>query len=115
VPKLVSPEWIDDHVIRCTDRDDLAEILSNAINRATELAAQHKLASPIALILTDAEPRCLLTMTMNCGESGWASQIAPGEVDKPGGIAFPWFLLMEDDLGKKLSIRIELDSSSRPM
>ena len=113
--KLVSPDQIDDDVIRYTDRDDLADMLSHAINRATELATQHRFACPILVTLSDAKERCLLTVTLNRDESGWTGRTAPGEFDQPSAIAFPWFLVAEDALGEKLRIRVELDSTFRPM
>lgn len=113
--KLDSPDWIDDDVIRYTDRDDLAEMLSRAINRATELAAERRFACPILVTLSDIKARCLLTMTLNCDESGWSGRTAPGEFDRPSAIAIPWFLLAEDALGKKLRIRVEVDFEFRPM
>ena len=115
VQKLDSPDPIEDDVIRYTDRDDLAEMLAHAINRATELAIQRRFACPILVTLTDAKERCLLTVTLNRDESGWTGRTARGEFDQPSAIAFPWFLVAEDALGKKLRIRVELDSTFRPM
>lgn len=105
---------IDDVAIQCTDQDDLAEILKNALDRARELATQHKFLPPILAVLTDAEARCLLTMIMNFDEPGWTGQTAPGEFDKRSGIAFPWFLVVEDGEGKKVRICIENRSASEP-
>ena len=55
---------------------------------------------PILAVLTDAEARCFLTMIMNFAEPGWTGQTMRGEFDQRSGIAFPWFVVVEDGEGK---------------
>lgn len=96
-------------------QDDLFSGLKRAFDRASELATKHNLVAPLRLTLSDADDRCLLTMTMSWGESMWTGRTEPGDLDVRGGVAFPWLLAVEDGAGKKLRIRLELDSQSRLM
>ena len=96
-------------------QDDLFSGLKRAFDRACELATRHNLVGPLRLTLSDADGRCLLTMTMSCVESMWTGQTEPGDLDVRGGIAFPWLLAVKDGSGKQLRIRLELDRQSRLM
>ena len=109
---------VDDVIViteTAVDQDNLVGILKTAFGRASELATQQHLVAPLQVTLSDAETRCLLTMTMDCDESGWTGRTESGDLDTRGGIAFPWLLVLEDAAGRKLRIRLELGPQSRVM
>ena len=97
------------------DQDNLVSVLKSAFDRASELATRHSLVAPLRLTLTDADGRCLTTVTMDCDQSGWTGQTEPGELDMRGGIAFPWRLVLTDGSGTELRIRFQLDPAPRVM
>ena len=93
----------------------LVNSLRRAFDRAGELAERHNLVGPLTVSLTDAAARCLLTMTMSLEKSGWVGETEPGDMDAREGIAFPWFLVVEDSSWNSVKIRVELDSPLRLM
>jgi hypothetical protein len=111
-------EPVDDVIVISNaeaSQDNLSSALKRAFDRASELATRHNLVSPLRLTLSDAAGRCLLTMTMTCVGSRWTGRTEPGDLDVRDGIAFPWLLAVEDESGRELRIRLQLDPRSRPM
>src|ERR1700722_6617871 len=111
-----SLEPMDDVIVISSaeaSQDNLSSALKSAFDRACELATRHNLIGPLRLTLSDADARCLLTMTMSCVDSTWTGRTEPGDLDARGGIAFPWLLALKDGSGKELRIRLELDHPSR--
>jgi len=90
------------------------DVLHRAVALAGKLAAEDQGRSPLTVRLTDADDRCLVIITMTFQEGRWKSHVENGEIVSRGGIAFPWFLVLEGSTGRARRIRVALDSQARP-
>ena len=91
------------------------DVLRRAVALLGKLAAEDRSKSPLTVRLVDADDRCLVIITMTFQQGRWKGQIENGEIESRGGIAFPWFLVLEGSTGRARRIRMDVDSQSRPV
>lgn len=90
------------------------DMLHHAVALLGKLAAEDQGRSPLTVRLVDADDRCLVTINMTFQQGRWKGQVESGEIESRGGIAFPWFLILEGSNGRPRRIRMGLDSQARP-